>query len=271
MYWIASYPKAGNTWVRLFLEAYVLGNTDINNCRVTTGDINEYFLDNVAPAPVDTLHRLDMLGLRAAALVHIKHAYRPVAVKTHHANVLLHEVKLIPTYLTDGVVYVMRDPRDLVISKAAYFDQSIDQAIELLFNPSYVANHRGAENRYHYLGAWRAHIESYLNEKNYPVLPIRYEQLLTDPVTHFTMILHFLNCDVDHDRVMRCVNATRFDRCRERELAAGFKENKSSSPFFRAGQAGQWVSVLNHTQLARLDPLVRFYESISDIGEAAYG
>ena len=28
--WLASYPKSGNTWLRCFLDAYFLGDLDIN-------------------------------------------------------------------------------------------------------------------------------------------------------------------------------------------------------------------------------------------------
>ena len=43
--WLASYPKSGNTWLRLFLESLIFNEEilDINNIRISQFPQKQYF------------------------------------------------------------------------------------------------------------------------------------------------------------------------------------------------------------------------------------
>ena len=62
--WIASYPKSGNTWVKLFLSAY-LGNQnasipfDINKMPLSPG---KYVIDLIATSGLEVLDYLKDAG-----------------------------------------------------------------------------------------------------------------------------------------------------------------------------------------------------------------
>ena len=55
--WLASYPKSGNTWLRLLLEAYRCnGALDINDVRVCISDGAATVTQGVSPMPLDRLN-----------------------------------------------------------------------------------------------------------------------------------------------------------------------------------------------------------------------
>ena len=49
--WISSYPKSGNTWVRLLLSAYVYDTFDINSIDIKTSDVAMHPYQLLSPTP----------------------------------------------------------------------------------------------------------------------------------------------------------------------------------------------------------------------------
>ena len=66
-YWLASYPKSGNTWARLFLNAYRYGGDRINaNTGLVILDANKYA--PVVPEIEEAAHRARRIGLGVMGL-----------------------------------------------------------------------------------------------------------------------------------------------------------------------------------------------------------
>jgi len=134
--WIASYPKSGNTWVRLFLMAYAdPGAFDLNQRSADhTQDTNADVYEQVAAAELQCLSDTEARLLRGAVLVRLSRLAKansggPAYLKTHSANVTVNGLAWIPPDFTERSVYILRDPRDVAVSLADHLGLSLDDAI----------------------------------------------------------------------------------------------------------------------------------------------
>ena len=252
--WIASYPKSGNTWVRLFLMAYEAGDKfDMN--AASHGfywDINPALYQKLAPAPLEELSAAEILALRPAALLYLSrvHNGHPI-IKTHVANMTVNgEIKLIPRSVTDRVLYLLRDPRDVAVSYANHRNGEIDTTIAFMANPNAV---RRSGHVPSFISDWSRHVQSF-KKTEFPCLTVRYEDMLATPADSFAAILDFFGIACDSARLEQAIAATRFDALSERESTDGYiGRHPSRGPFFRRGQVGGWREDLSPEQVAAIE------------------
>lgn len=248
IWWLASYPKSGNTWLRMFLSAYFTGNVDINRPAVGVDDIQLYFYQALAPTPLEQLSDEQRMLLRPAALLHLATAIpEPRFVKTHFARCAIDGVDAIPAGLSHGAVYLVRDPRDVVVSYARHHDTSIDNMIAQMESTSAMAR-RGP--LYHMLGSWSTHVRSWMNTP-FPTLMIRYEDLCMQPRETFRAVLEHLELETDEDRMSRAIDLSRFENLQEQERRHGFRE-AVHGPFFGTG-GSTWREKLAPEQARRIE------------------
>lgn len=250
--WLASYPKSGSTWIRLLLSHYHSGIADINDIRGVSGDKGSYFWHAVSYQDMSDMTPHEIACLRPAALCHqlAANPSDPLPVKTHHWNATVDEIPLIPPGVTKGAVYIVRDPRDVVLSVASYYELSIDKAIDMMADES-----RKPKDPIlgHYTSSWSNHVRSWLaNDVPWPMACVQYEHLSEHPVDTFAGILHFMGYDLDMDKVREAVNACSLDKCRAQEKENPFKENMSKNPFFGSG-GSRWRDVLTDKQVRRIE------------------
>lgn len=248
VHWLASYPKSGNTWVRLMLHAYRLGVDTIDlqaNNEVTLLDIQRYAYQVVAPINLEDMTPMQHTHLHYAALLHLiaRSPYAPTILKTHNANAMVGEVFLVPKSLTDRVVYLVRDPRDVCCSYAKHMNKSHEDTAECMNKEQFRAVDP-ASTLSHWLNTWSTHVKSWVDD----VLVLRYEDVHHDPAQALSQILvHYrLAENPDAARVRKAVEATRFDRLQEQEGQTGFLDApKNGNVFFRSGKAGAWKDGLD--------------------------
>ena len=84
---------------------------------------------------------------------------------------------------------------------------------------------------------------------------MRYEDMVAAPRQAFGGLIRFLGGDPPEDRLERAVRFSDFAVLQAQERARGFIEQpaRSSGPFFRSGQVGQWQAVLTRAQAARIE------------------
>jgi hypothetical protein len=165
IWWLASYPKSGNTWVRIFLDAYAKdAEIDINNLGGgVIGDNQPNSYRAITDDELADFSQYDWLGMRYAALRHLrKWAWTDglLMLKTHNANAIIDHFPLIPWRITSGAVYVVRDPRDVALSYANHFDVSVDDAITAMNQHTNRVVDKRQAGMFHVLGTWSKHVDS---------------------------------------------------------------------------------------------------------------
>ena len=273
--WLASYPKSGNTWVRLFLLNYLVDRPDpvpIDQAsRLGQSDAAFAAYRAVSGDPgLSPSDHAAILRLRPAVLERRASSGADVEfVKTHCHNVPAGSTRLIPHHLTRGAVYILRNPFDVLPSYADHYAISHDEAAAHMTSPKNAVLGGGGMTA-QYLGAWDGHVKSWTRERRFPVCTVRYEDLHEDPQTHFSKILDFLGAPVDPARRDRAIAASTFSELRRQEDAGGFAEkSEGGTRFFRAGKTGGWREALDDMQVARLhrsfEPTLRkWYPDLAD-------
>lgn len=259
--WLASYPKSGSTWLRLFIEQYLLGKYDLNNLVSSISDniSTRYGAgvgEDVTKLPVDV--QMQMRGVGLFRLVRMFQANRPhkdfpLLVKTHSANLIPNGVTMIPPAFTKSVVHIVRDPRSVAISFAKHLGVDIDTAIQYMGDDLRVLNSAGDMKMHDFLSSWRLHTKSFVEGDLVDTLTVRYEDMMSDGVPTFSKILDHVGIAVDPARVESSLEAVRLSKLRERERETGFIEAspKNKDGFF--GQGGSKWHTLKPYQIKRLE------------------
>ena len=256
--WLYSYPKSGNTWVRLLFDAYFRGELDINEILCSVGDdgIQRYDLGDKSPIgnwPID-IQQL----MRPAAMLRTVTSYNavdldiPLIVKTHQANVIANGIELLPAALTRSTILLVRDPRDVMPSFANHLGLDHDEATAVMENKSQVLaakEHRISD----YLGRWDDHVESCLAANEHNVMMVRYEDLRENPDSWFWKMLEHVGVKPDEARVQKSVEMTELSRLRKLEKEKGFGEGsaKAKDPFFNTGEVGKKISAGHKSRIER--------------------
>jgi len=255
--WLASYPKSGNTWTRIFLANYLLNTKQplpINQVhRVGIGDSIAKTYRMVARAPIDTNDHKAMLALRAGVMQGIVNNGADVnLVKTHNIRDRAMGVELIPAHHTRSAVYVIRNPLDVVLSFARHFATDPASAADAMGRSDHVT--AGDPTTVpQYLGSWSDHVRSWTKKPHFPLLLLRYEDLKTDPHTHFARLVKHLGLEPEEERLDRAIRFSSFEEVQRQETEHGFVERSpTTEKFFHSGQSGAWKGSLAPELVAQI-------------------
>ncbi len=216
-------------------------------------DTDEFVWKSISPVDVAELTEQENYQLRGAALVWLNRgaAGLPLYMKTHCANITLdHEAAMIPVALTESVLYMVRDPRDVLVSLADHLALSIDETIEVMGDRQRVVNHKGVLQ---VVGSWSLNVRSWTRVLRYSRFVLRYEDLLEDPDRWFREILGFYDIKIDEHRFADALLSTNFRNLQAHEARTGYRsKSKNQAKFFRRGKAGGWRDVLTDEQADRV-------------------
>ncbi len=274
IYWLASYPKSGNTWVRAFLTALqsdisndildinALGSTGMLSARAWLDDLAGFDTSDLTPAELDQL-RAELTQWLSNT------ASRPLHIKTHDRyRILKNRKPLIPATATKGVLYILRNPLDIAVSMAYHFSMNFDASIRMLNCESFGLNLQRNVFEIHtqqLLGSWSSHVKSWQTSSLSNVLLIRYEDLIAGPKEQFSLVAKHLGFEASEVAILRAINATTFEQLQALEENDGFNERAPEQhAFFRNGCVGDWQSKLNSAQIQIV--IDRHYEVMIEQG-----
>ncbi|MBC6440632.1 MAG: sulfotransferase domain-containing protein [Rhodospirillales bacterium] len=256
--WLASYPKSGNTWVRVFLANLLIGdgNAPVALDRLGEATLSESGTTGFArfdDRPWTEWSHDDIAAMRPRVQERIASTGDgAVPVKTHSAFVMAKGAPVINMAVTSGVVYIVRNPLDVAISYADHQGLGVDAIIGIMATDMF-RTPTNEHNVFEVMGSWTQHVRSWTGSSS-PMLHImRYEDMLADPEPVFTRLVSFMRIGADDAAVRRAVDLSSFDRVRAQETSEGFRERTpAQAHFFRSGKAGQWRDRLTRDQVARI-------------------
>jgi len=253
---LVSYPKSGNTWTR-----FLLGNLVNTDCRITFSNV-----ERKVP---------DIYGASKGTL---KKTPRPRLLKSHEC--------FDPRYR--HVVYIVRDPRDVVLS-AYHYDRKGRNIPDDFPIATYVTSrfmktdeyfgtwgeHAGSwlvnsRNIFHIsrlkneflgtMGSWGENVMSWLGARGHDreFLLVRYEDLLEDTHREMTRIAEFLGLWVSAENISKAVELSSAENMRKLEVSQSdqwvtTKPSRKDIPFVRSAKSGQWQESLPAASVTEIE------------------
>jgi hypothetical protein len=272
-FWLASYPKSGNTWMRILLANLLA--TDgvpirINAIRMSnaiaasrllfdalllidSGLLTQDEIDSLRPRVHEQSARGAAPDFGPADLPAVRFT------KVHDAYTLTAkgEPLLAGAGGADGAIVIVRDPRDVAASLAYHLDMPIDEVIAFMAMPrAAFPNSRRTIHLRQRLLAWHLHVASWLDQDDIPVHLVRYEDMLSDTPAVLRSVAAFAGIDVPDEAIDRAVRFSAFAELQRQERQEGFRETPlrvQHRRFFRRGEAGAWRHELTAEQVARIE------------------
>lgn len=261
IYWLASYPKSGNTWVRTFLHNLRENGEhpfNINTMHDGGTASSRGWLDEVLGFDTADLHPDQVDRLRP--LVHAWTAREtPILYRKIHDAYRIRPgvASIVGAEGTLGALYILRNPLDVAVSAAGHWQVSIDKAIDRMGRSDMVlagAQSRLREQVRQPLSSWSQHVLGWVDAEELNRLVLRYEDLLASPQSTFQRVAAFLGLPDDPEQVARAVRFSDFAELARQEATDGFRERPSgmTSRFFQRGREGGWREALKPAQVARI-------------------
>ena len=273
--WISSYPKSGNTWVRTFISTYYLSSSDkfdfsmLKNIRQFP---HEKFFDKKISDINSAINNWDL------AQYNINLRNKLIFLKTHGALVKINNTAFTNKRHTLGAIYIVRDPRNVVTSLANHYQLTFDESLKFMTNKKkFLLKKSDSSNfgNFTFLNSWSEHYKSWLYNKEFNLLFIKYEDLENDTLNTFKKIVKFLNKitkkdkKIDTDRLVKIIDTISFETLKKKENEEGFPEaiinnEKQTVDFFYLGKKNKWQKLLSSKQIDRINYI--FNEDLKRLG-----
>lgn len=268
-YWyLASYPKSGNTWSRVFITELLRlageePSEELNlNRDVETGAIasSRLWLDDQLGINSCDLSFAELDGLRGrAGESEWLFAEGERFHKVHDAfqSPDSRGRPVVSTAGCRGVVYILRHPEDVVVSLSHFFSWSLERCVDYLLDPTAALvpgeRHGGHQVRQH-MGRWDQHVRSWADQSELPVLIMRYEDMLAKGAETFMAFAKFLDLPAEPGLVQQALANTSIEKLKKlEEQVGGFAEKpEGCERFFRSGRTGEGAEQLSIEQRRRL-------------------
>ena len=256
---LASYPKSGNTWLRSIIGNFYNFDKEfsLNDLKsIPLLSIEKHFneFQNKVYITNNELH-FDWVSQN------IIECQKILNNKFNHLNIFkTHSVRhknFTNETVNAGFIYIIRDPRDIIVSLKNFSGKEIDKTIdEFLFSRSLMITTNGAQEL---LSTWELNVQSWLNYNGVPRLIIKYEDLKLNPkeiilnIMEFLNKIHRLNINLRDQDIDKIIENTNFNNLKKLEDKNGFDEATIHSNFFRSGTSNQWKDILSSTQVKLIE------------------
>ena len=260
--WLASYPKSGNTWVRSIISSLIYSNDGIFNFellrKIDQFPEKKYLKDFVKDFGNFELIKKNWIA--AQDKVNLDNNIK--FFKTHQGKYTVGEDNFTNDENTVAVIYIVRDPRNVVTSISNHYTLSIKESLKFMMSDTIIGNKKSLEESYKekksgiltLLGKWNNHYRSWTRKKG-NLLLIKYEDLILNPKAEILKISSFLkkyiNFETDDKKYQNILKTTSFENLKKMENEESFeqgvlnKETKSKVNFFNLGPKNKWQNNLD--------------------------
>jgi Sulfotransferase domain. len=252
MFLLASYPKSGNTWLRILLSNLLFPEkapVSINDILVGEFKYNKHMsFDQLMPWEASDLNcEATDCFLPDFYRLALDNETDTVFLKTHDMLRKNQDGQYIfPPERVQGVIHIVRHPLDVLPSYSKHFGMTHEEGLTAMLTPDLTTKnqHKLAKDKRRLPenhGSWNAHTLSWMDESiPYPVYRVRYEDLRKDPLTAFDALFSAMGMSFAKEQLQLAIEQSSFSNLQKQEQTTGFRErlDKSTAPFFRKGIVG---------------------------------
>ena len=250
--WLASYPKSGNTLLRSILSSYFLSNDGEfkfeNLYQISQFPLLKHFTSiNV---DINEDKAIFKNSINAQNFIN-KEKGKVRFFKTHSSFSKIDNYNFTDLQNTLGVIYIVRDPRNVVNSLAHHYNFSIDEAIDTMIDKKKFMS-RTDKNAEVFAGSWNFNYYSWKNlDQHKKYFLIKYEDLITNKKSIILKVFKFLNSlgmkfDIDMIKLNKVIKSTEFEEMKILEQKETFTEAMIDEKtgrrkiFFNLGPKNDW-------------------------------
>ena len=263
IFWIASYPKSGNTWLRILISCYYYTENGLfyENVFKKIGQFPEKM--HFTSFEYDKNIVTDTTRFWIKAQEKINDDNKLKFFKTHNAFGALNNNHFTNSKNSIGAIYVVRDPRNVITSLKNHYELNDEQALKWMMNEKnfiYDVEKFKVDgySDFQFVSSWNTNFKSWKSQKKIPIKIIKYEDLLNETYMVFKDVVEFINMTtnnkqkIDKEKLKNAVNSTLFDKLKDSEQKNGFseaitskKDNKKKISFFNLGPKNDWRKILD--------------------------
>ena len=250
--WLASYPKSGNTLLRSILSSYFFSNDGKFNFENLYQITQFPLLEHFTSIDVDLNEDKAIFKNSINAQNFINNEKGKVKFfKTHSSFSKIDGYNFTDLQNTLGVIYIVRDPRNIVNSLAHHYNFSIDEAIDTMIDEKKFMS-RTDKNAEVFAGSWNFNYNSWKNlEQHKKYFLIKYEDLIKNKKSIILKVFKFLNSlgmklDIDMIKLNKVIKTTEFEEMKTKEQKETFTEAMIDEKtgkrkiFFNLGPKNDW-------------------------------
>tara|TARA_B100000900_G_scaffold330053_1_gene290518 strand:- start:112 stop:960 length:849 start_codon:yes stop_codon:yes gene_type:complete len=260
IFWIASYPKSGNTWVRALISTYYFSKDGI---------FSEELIKNIGQFPekvhfnefnYDEKIVTDTSRFWIQAQERINKDKKIKFKKTHNCLSSINGNNFTNKKNTIACIYVVRDPRNLITSLKNHYELNYEEALDFMVNEKkFICNYQKKNDYgdFQFISSWEKNFLSWKNQNDFPIKIIKYEDMLDKTYHVFEELIKFINKTlkikerIDKKKLKNSINSTSFENLKKYEKNYGFSESITSKnsqtniPFFYLGPDNDWKKILD--------------------------
>ena len=276
-FWVPSFPKSGNTWLRLilcglfFTEDGNIKNLKLLNKIPSYDNLDNFqFIKNISLKDYNEIFNEKEYN-EASILAYSKYwieSQKRTKInngifgmfKTHNARIKINNYYYTNSLTTAGFIYISRDPRDIAVSYSHHINKNFDYTINFILNGQIMEKQKINNKMPEITLNWKDH---YLSWKNFsmevPSLFIKYEDMIEDIEKEINKIIDFFfgsfNIEINNkkNRINNIIASTKFEKLKKIEDNENFSEKSENSNFFRKGFKNQWISELSKEQINKIN------------------
>jgi len=274
IFWISSYPKSGNTWLRILLASYYYTKDGIYDEKVLKNIdqfpqkkfFNDFNYDQKVPT--------DTIKLWIKAQEKINQDKKLKFFKTHNTFGKLNNFDFTNKENSIGCIYVVRDPRNVITSLKNFYELKDDQAFKWITNKNqYIYDvhkfKKDGFSDFQFISSWDTNFESWKMQKKIAIKIIRYEDLLNETYAVLNDVISFIHQITNNkekiykNKIKNAVSSSSFSKLKEKEKKEGFSEAPKSKlggskiPFFNLGPKNNWKIILNDELKEKLNKVFK--------------